>query len=54
VGLEPERLHFSWISSAEGEKFALFAAEVIDRVRALGPVRRFVKDALEIHGGGAE
>ncbi|WP_256128342.1 hydrogenase iron-sulfur subunit [Desulfolutivibrio sulfoxidireducens] len=38
VGLDPGRLHFSWISSAEAEKFQRTAKEVIESVRALGPV----------------
>ncbi|MFZ5811253.1 MAG: hydrogenase iron-sulfur subunit [Thermodesulfobacteriota bacterium] len=38
VGLDPGRLHFSWISSAEAEKFQRTAREVIESVRALGPV----------------
>ena len=44
VGLEPGRLHFSWISSAEGEKFRQTAVEVVESVRALGPARRMIKD----------
>ncbi len=38
VGLEPDRLHFSWISSAEAEKFQRMANTVINAVAALGPV----------------
>ncbi|MBF0482791.1 MAG: hydrogenase iron-sulfur subunit [Desulfovibrionaceae bacterium] len=37
VGVEPGRLHFSWISSAEADKFARVAADVAAAVRALGP-----------------
>ncbi len=37
TGVEPGRLHFSWISSAEGVKFAEVANAVIATVRALGP-----------------
>jgi len=54
AGLEPGRLHFSWISSAEGEKFARFATEVVESVTALGPATRFVKDTVEVGSGGAE
>lgn len=42
-GLEPERLHFSWISSAEGVKFADVANGVIEAVRKLGPMDYFLK-----------
>ncbi len=44
VGLEPDRLQFSWISSAEAEKFQRTAKEVIENVRALGPAKRLIKD----------
>ena len=43
MGLEPGRLHFSWISSAEGIKFAQVANEVIEAIRKLGPANCFVK-----------
>lgn len=43
MGLEPGRLHFSWISSAESTKFAATAQKVTDAVHALGPARRLVK-----------
>lgn len=46
--MEPGRLHFSWISSAEGEKFARLAGEVIESVRALGPAKRFVKNEVAV------
>jgi hypothetical protein len=39
VGLEPGRLHFSWISSAEAEKFQRTANKFIENVRALGPLQ---------------
>lgn len=46
IGIEQGRLHFSWISSAEAEKFQLMATEVSKAVRALGPNTRLVKDVL--------
>ncbi|MBW2060478.1 MAG: hydrogenase iron-sulfur subunit [Deltaproteobacteria bacterium] len=48
VGLEPGRLHFSWISSAEGAKFARVATEVIKAVKAAGPNKRFAKDRVKV------
>jgi coenzyme F420-reducing hydrogenase delta subunit len=48
AGLEPGRLHFSWISSAEGEKFARVATEVVEAVRAVGPSDRFAKERVEV------
>jgi len=38
MGLDPGRLHFSWISSAEAEKFQKTAQGVISAVKDLGPV----------------
>ena len=43
TGIHPDRLQFSWISSAESTKFARVAREVIDSVRQLGPADRFAK-----------
>lgn len=48
TGLEPGRLQFSWISSAEGVKFAAMAQEVIEAVRKLGPAHRFIKTLPEV------
>jgi coenzyme F420-reducing hydrogenase delta subunit/ferredoxin len=39
LGVEPERLFFSWVSAAEGRKWADLVAEVTDTVRRLGPRR---------------
>jgi len=44
IGLEPGRLHFSWISSAEAAKFQETAINVVDAVTKLGPTKRLVKD----------
>jgi F420-non-reducing hydrogenase iron-sulfur subunit len=43
VGVEPDRLHFSWISSAEATKFVEVVKDVTRSVKALGPSKRFVK-----------
>lgn len=48
LGVEPERLHFSWISSAEAGKFADTAREVVEAVRSAGPARRLVKQQAEV------
>jgi F420-non-reducing hydrogenase iron-sulfur subunit len=40
TGLGPGRVHFSWISSAEGSKFADVARQVIADIRALGPAEK--------------
>jgi coenzyme F420-reducing hydrogenase delta subunit len=43
MGVEAERIHFSWVSSAESTKFVRVVKEVTEAVRELGPNRRFVK-----------
>ncbi len=48
VGIEPDRIHFAWISASEGEQFARLVKEVTDRVRRLGPANRLVKRLPEV------
>ena len=48
AGLEPGRLHFSWISSAEAEKFQKTVTAVTEAVKALGPATRMIKDIRKV------
>jgi coenzyme F420-reducing hydrogenase delta subunit len=48
MGVEPERLHFSWISSAESTKYVEVINQVIEAVRALGPNERFLKTEVKV------
>lgn len=48
VGIEPGRLHFSWISSAEAEKFQKTVAAVTEDVKALGPAQHMIKDIRKV------
>ena len=48
VGIEPGRLNFSWISSAESTKFVEVAQAVARDVEALGPAGRLVKRRTEV------
>ncbi len=48
AGLEPGRLHFSWISSAEAQKFQQTVTEVTEAVKALGPATRMIKDIRKV------
>lgn len=43
MGIEPGRLQFSWISSAESTKFVEVVNEVTAEIKALGPHENFVK-----------
>ena len=48
VGMEPGRLHFSWISSAEAEKFQKTVTEVTQAVQELGPSKFLFKDIAKV------
>jgi len=37
VGIEPERVHFSWVSASEGARFAGLVQKVVEDVRRVGP-----------------
>jgi F420-non-reducing hydrogenase iron-sulfur subunit len=43
MGVEPDRVQFSWISSAESTKFVKVVTEVTEKIWALGPTDRFVR-----------
>jgi len=43
VGVEPDRVQFSWVSAAEAARFADLIKGVTESVRALGPAKRMVK-----------
>lgn len=44
TGIEPGRLHFSWISSAESTKFVDVVTKITDEVKALDPAnKKYVK-----------
>ena len=46
IGIEPGRVHFSWVSSAEATKFVDVVNEVVDAVKELGPNKYYVKKDL--------
>ena len=43
VGIDPQRVIFSWVSAAEGRKFADLVTEATDQVRKLGPFAGYRK-----------
>lgn len=43
MGVEPDRVQFSWISSAESTQFVKVVSEVTEKIRALGPASRLVR-----------
>ncbi len=44
VGIEKNRVQFTWISAAEAERFSQVMKEVTEEIKALGPAKRFVKE----------
>ncbi|MBU2622744.1 MAG: hydrogenase iron-sulfur subunit [Proteobacteria bacterium] len=48
MGVEPGRLSFSWISSAESTKFVDVVKDVTATVKALGPNNNFKKAADKV------
>jgi F420-non-reducing hydrogenase iron-sulfur subunit len=43
IGIEPERIQFSWVSASEGNRFAALINKVIDDVKKVGPATKLVK-----------
>lgn len=41
MGIEPERLQFSWVSASEANKWAKMVDEITETVRSLGPFTRY-------------
>jgi F420-non-reducing hydrogenase iron-sulfur subunit len=48
IGIEPERVHFSWVSASEGNLFASLIENVVNQVKQLGPVRKLVKKEVAV------
>jgi len=43
VGLEEDRVQFSWVSAAEGARFAKVIVVATEKIKALGPAEKLVK-----------
>jgi F420-non-reducing hydrogenase iron-sulfur subunit len=43
IGIEQERIQFSWVSASEGNRFAALINKVIDDVKKVGPATKLVK-----------
>jgi coenzyme F420-reducing hydrogenase delta subunit len=48
MGIDEERIHFSWISSAESTKFVKVVKEITDKVKAIGPNQHFIKQPAKV------
>lgn len=43
MGIEPERVQFSWVSAAEGGRFAQIVEKITNEIKKLGPAKKIVK-----------
>lgn len=41
LGIDMERIHFAWISAAEGKKWAGFVQEITEKTKQLGPYNAY-------------
>jgi len=46
LGIEPERVQFSWVSASEGGRFAQVVEKVVNDVRKLGPTKSSIVKKL--------
>jgi F420-non-reducing hydrogenase iron-sulfur subunit len=53
VGVDLERLQFSWVSAAEGGKWVEVVTELTERVRTMGPMTEFKSLETEEQWSGA-
>ena len=48
MGVEPGRIQFSWVSSAESTKFVEVVNEVTATVKELGPNQNYIKTEAKV------
>jgi F420-non-reducing hydrogenase iron-sulfur subunit len=48
MGVEPGRIQFSWVSSAESTKFVSVVKDVTEAIKALGPNQSFSKTQAKV------
>ncbi len=44
VGIEKDRVQFSWVSASEGQKFSQVVEETVEKGKKLGPAKKLVKE----------
>lgn len=44
IGIDPRRVRMTWVSAAEGKKFAEVVKEVTDDIREIGPMQHFKRE----------
>jgi F420-non-reducing hydrogenase iron-sulfur subunit len=49
MGIDPERVQFSWVSASEGNLFASLIEKVVSRVKNVKPGKKFPVSRAEAH-----
>jgi coenzyme F420-reducing hydrogenase delta subunit len=49
MGIEPERVQFSWVSASEGGRFAALMEKVVADVKNLKTKRKIVREPVQVH-----
>ena len=44
LGIEKDRVQFSWVSASEGQEFSQVVEETVEKVKKLGPAQKLVKE----------
>jgi coenzyme F420-reducing hydrogenase delta subunit len=44
IGIEPERVRMTWVSAAEGVKFAEVIREITEDIKKIGPMQHFGRE----------
>lgn len=48
AGVEEGRVNFSWVSAAEGGRFAELVKDVTEKVKDLGPNKGLIEKRIEV------
>jgi len=51
IGIDQNRITFSWVSASEGRKWGDVVDETVDRVRQLGPFASYKNLVEKVHAG---
>ena len=46
VGVDPRRIHMSWVSASEGHKWKEVVEEVVEKTREVGPFEQFSRNKI--------
>ena len=51
IGIDPQRITFSWVSASEGRKWGDISDETVSRIRGLGPFTSYQNLVEKTHAG---